>query len=363
MTAVPVEPIATAPTRSEPAFEPAHEEAPAREEDRFDRRAPAPPAGSRRFERIALAVCLLVAIGQGVYIWILTGRNSGGVPPGAGMLSVDSRPAGATVIVDGTERGRAPLEIELPPGAHVLELRAGAQSRVLPLTVKAGVVHAQYVEMPAANGAGSLEVQAAAGARVLVDGQLRGVAPLSVADLAPGEHDVAVETPDGVSRQTVSIAPGATAVADFLNAAPAAQAAPTAGWVSVRAPYEMQIVTGGRLVGTSALPRIELPPGNHTLELVNDTLGFRTTKTVDVVVGRVTRVDVELPLGSISINATPWAEVWIDGERVGETPIGNLPVRIGPHEVVFKHPELGEQRHAVSVTLSSPARLSVNLTR
>jgi hypothetical protein len=72
---------------------------------------------------------------------------------------------------------------------------------------------------------------------------------------------------------------------------------------------------------------------------------------------------VKLPLGSISINATPWAEIWIDGERVGETPIGNRPVTIGAHEVVFKHPELGEQRHAVSVTAAAPARLSVNLKK
>ena len=55
------------------------------------------------------------------------------------------------------------------------------------------------------------------------------------------------------------------------------------------------------------------------------------------------------------------ARMRIDGEKVGETPIGNLPVRIGPHEVVFRHPELGEQRHAVTVTMSNPARLSVDM--
>ena len=57
----------------------------------------------------------------------------------------------------------------------------------------------------------------------------------------------------------------------------------------------------------------------------------------------------------------PWAEVWIDGHRVGETPIGNLDVPIGPHEVVFKHPQFGEKRHAISVTLSAPVRLSVDM--
>jgi len=50
-----------------------------------------------------------------------------------------------------------------------------------------------------------------------------------------------------------------------------------------------------------------------------------------------------------------------DGRHVGETPIGNLAVAIGPHEVVFRHPQLGEKRQAVSVTLNAPVRVSVDM--
>ena len=39
-----------------------------------------------------------------------------------GTLIVNSRPSGATVFVDGEERGRAQIEIELPVGAHRLRL-------------------------------------------------------------------------------------------------------------------------------------------------------------------------------------------------------------------------------------------------
>jgi hypothetical protein len=53
--------------------------------------------------------------------------------------------------------------------------------------------------------------------------------------------------------------------------------------------------------------------------------------------------------------------VWIDGQRVGETPIGNLSVPIGSHEVVFRHPQFGEKRRAISVTLGAPVRLSVDM--
>jgi hypothetical protein len=48
---------------------------------------------------------------------------------------------------------------------------------------------------------------------------------------------------------------------------------------------------------------------------------------------------------------------------MGETPIGNLSMSVGPHEIVFRHPELGEQRHAVTVTAGAPARLSVDLRK
>ena len=74
-------------------------------------------------------------------------------------------------------------------------------------------------------------------------------------------------------------------------------------------------------------------------------------------------MNVMLPMGSIAINAIPWAEVWVDGDKAGDTPIGNLSVTIGKHEVTFRHPEFGEAHQTVTVTLSGPARLSVDLRK
>jgi hypothetical protein len=79
--------------------------------------------------------------------------------------------------------------------------------------------------------------------------------------------------------------------------------------------------------------------------------------------GKVTPIKIEFPKGTIALNAVPWAEVWVDGEKAGDTPIGNLSLTIGPHEIVFRHPELGEQRHAATVTLNTPARLSVDMRK
>jgi hypothetical protein len=55
--------------------------------------------------------------------------------------------------------------------------------------------------------------------------------------------------------------------------------------------------------------------------------------------------------------------VWVDGDRVGDTPMGNISLPIGIHDVLFRHPELGEQRQTVTVTLNGPARLSVDMRK
>jgi hypothetical protein len=133
------------------------------------------------------------------------------------------------------------------------------------------------------------------------------------------------------------------------------------GWVSVKTPVAMQVFEEGQLVGTTDIDRIMLPVGSHRLEIVSEALGYRSRLDVAVRSGQTSTVRLDLPTGVLAVNAQPWAEVWVDGERVGETPIGNLTRTIGPHEVVFRHPDLGERKTTVVVTLKAPARVGVDL--
>jgi len=132
------------------------------------------------------------------------------------------------------------------------------------------------------------------------------------------------------------------------------------GWVRVEVPFPMRISENGRLVGTTDVERLMLPVGEHILDLRSDELQFATRHAVVVSAGEVSPVLVRLPSASLSINAKPWAEVWVDGERVGETPIGTLMRPIGRHEVVLRHPELGERRVSVTVSLAQPARVAID---
>jgi hypothetical protein len=79
------------------------------------------------------------------------------------------------------------------------------------------------------------------------------------------------------------------------------------------------------------------------------------------VAGQSATLALEPANGTLSVNAQPWGEVWLDGRRIGETPIGNLPIPIGTHELVVRHPQFGERRRTVSVGVNTPARVGIDL--
>ena len=322
----------------------------------------APPRNWRR--AAAVAGVLMALAGGGLFA--ARYFNAPTVIGGSvGTLVIESNPAGAQVMVDGESRGVTPLSLTLKAGAHVVELRGAGEPRVIPLTVPAGSQVSQYIELPSGTVKpmlGQLQIRTEpAGARVTLDGQPRGTAPLTVFELPPGDHEVLLESDLGSIRQQVTIEAGITASLVVPMTTPAN--APLSGWVSVSTPVEVQLFEGGRLLGTSQSDRIMVAAGRHDILMVNDTLGYTETRTVQVAPGRVAPISLELPKGTVALNAIPWAEVWIDGERVGDTPIGNLPISIGPHEVIFRNPDLGEERHAITVTTAGPARLSVDLRK
>jgi hypothetical protein len=97
-----------------------------------------------RWAAVVIGVLLLQASLIGWY-W---SRPAPGPAEGEGELVVTSRPASATVIVDGSARGITPLTVSLAAGPHVVEVRAGSgEPRVIPLVIRANVQTAQYVEL------------------------------------------------------------------------------------------------------------------------------------------------------------------------------------------------------------------------
>jgi hypothetical protein len=257
----------------------------------------------------------------------------------------------------------SPLSLQLKPGRHVVELVTDGDVRSIPVMITPGGQVSQFIEIPrAASALGELQIRTEpAGATVTVDGRVLGKSPLTAEGLTPGPHTVTVENELGPVTQRVTIEAGTTASLVVPMTAP--KNAPLSGWIAVNAPIEVQLYENQRLLGSSQTDRIMVSVGRHDLEVVNEALGYRASKTVNVSPGQTANIKLDLPKAPMALNAAPWAEVWVDGERVGETPIGSVQVSIGPHEVVFRHPELGERRVITTVTLAGPAKVSVDMRK
>jgi hypothetical protein len=325
----------------------------------------AAPSSRRPFlsgwKRIAVLVLGVAAVGGGGAVAARAYRKPAPVP--MGTVSVQTNPPGVAVFIDGEAHGNTPARVSIKAGAHIIELRGRGVPRVIPVTVSANAETTQYLEIPETPKTGSLLVQSdPAGAQVMVDGVDHGKAPISVADLAPGEHEVTLTGSGGSPvKQKVVIQAGVTS--SVLAPVSTATPGPVSGWITVKSPVSIEVHENGRLIGTTDADRIMMAAGRHDVELVNDTLGFKAARTIQVPPGKVAAISVDLPQGVINVNAAPWAEVFIDGKSVGQTPIGNLSITIGPHDVLFRNPQFGDKHQAVSVTMNAPVRLSIDMKK
>lgn len=270
--------------------------------------------------------------------------------PAGPKVSVDATPAAA--VPPRTERGRRLLAGWLIAGLAVVAIAEGIALFVWPYARPA----TEVIEVrPAASAAIS-----PAPAPVVLDPAL--MAPAEVA--AP-----ATTTPPAQPQQAglgapLAPAPAASGTAGPVKTdTPASAAAepvtqgPRFGGLTISSPLDLQIFENGKLLGVSG-GRLAVNEGTHLFEFVNELTGFRYSQSVTVRSGKMTSLSIAVPKGRVSINAVPWAEVLIDGLAQGQTPLANVSLPIGPHEIVFRHPQLGERKQTVVVKVQEPAKVT-----
>jgi len=288
----------------------------------------------------------------------------GAAAPRVGSLTIATRPAGSDVLIDGERRGATPLTLALTPGVHTVTIRSGSDERVVPLTIAAGADVTQYFEMRANEPAalfGRLSVVTdPPGARVTVDGRPRGTSPVVVPDLTAEEHKVNVTSDTGSVERTVMVTPGGTASVMFSLSK---VSGPVGGWLSISSPFDVEVAENEDVIGTSGTNRIMLASGRHDITITNRSLGYQDARRIEVTAGKTTAIRVDPPKASVSVNARPWAEILLDGTSVGQTPIANLLVTVGSHEMVFRHPQLAERKQTIVVTAKGPNRIAADLTK
>lgn len=208
-------------------------------------------------------------------------------------LVLSSDPTGAAVLLNGLDRGRTPCTLDrIPDGENTLELTVEGfanYTRTLRLTAgQTEEVRAVLKPIP-----GKLTVVSIpGGARIYVDNQFRGDAPVTLADLEPGSYRVRAEMVghEPVAR-TVQISRASDATEEFRLAGNTGQILITTQ------PAGVTVLVAGKEVGATEAgeeqtDRVSQPlkiellaAGTHEVELTKP--GFYSkTFTVDVEQGR-----------------------------------------------------------------------------
>jgi hypothetical protein len=231
-------------------------------------------------------------------------------------------------------------------------LQGRPESPIVPAGRLSAPAKAPAAPVPAPT-TGSLVVNSQpAGATVILNSQVVGVTPLVLDGMAVGKHKVEITDGKVTVQRTVLIEagkPGTLSVPVF------------SGWLAVFAPIRLDVSEGRRTLGSTDSGRIVLAPGRHVLTLSNAEFGYTASQTVDIRPGEERVLNVK-PMGLVNLNASPWAEVWVDGTRAGETPLANLQVPLGTREFIFKHPQYGERRLTATITTTASA-LTVDFGR
>jgi hypothetical protein len=269
-----------------------------------------------------------------------------------GTAEIQSVPDGAQVWMNGRQIGVTPMRAEFAVGSHQVELRHRGTVRSLLLDILPGATVVQRIEWAAPQAAiGRLRIESdPAGAAVAIDGKTRGVTPLTVDDLTAGRHTVDFTLQGNAVRETVDVRSGRTTTL---------RSSVYQGWLALFSPIELNTAFNGRPLVLDDQNRALLPAGQHELTLQNTTLGFLETRTIAIKPGETTAVSVTLPTTAFTVTTSAPAEVWVDGNRVGDAPIVDLAIEIGTHDVLVRSAERGERRIAFSATVE-PVRLAID---
>ncbi len=315
--------------------------------------------------RTIVAAITLIAVGEAAYIATPLVRARLQATRAPARIVVQSEPTGADVLIDGQLRGQTPLSAELPAGQHVLELRKNNLLRRLPMILDAGARSNQYIELRASD------------AQALAPASAAAPAPTAASGAAPSPNtSAAVATPQPTQSHTQPAQPQPVPPAHVPAMTPAAAAAvlapdaqapaprpvPVVGWLVVQSPLTLSILRNGELIGSSDDGRLKLAPGRHEVELTNTAAGYREATTIQINAGQQTVLRPDLPQSTIDITATPSAKVFIDGQEVGDTPLSQLALPIGSHDILFRHPDFGDRHVTTFIKVGTPSRASIDFS-
>jgi hypothetical protein len=285
-----------------------------------------------------------------------------------GSILVEADVSGAEVYLDGNKHPDLTPTIitDVSAGPHVVEVR---KEPAMPWRQTVNVVADQTVKVSAQLQAtiggpgGTVRVLANVdGARVFLDGTDLGEAPIDIKDIRPGPHVIEVKAPGYISgEKRVTVSAGSSEVLKF-DLMPAASGA--VGTLKVVSPVpEAVVFIDGENVGQVPQTR-EVSAGEHFV--VVQQKGYKTfEQKIRIEPGQTMTVTAELKaIGALQVLSNPaGAQVYINGELIGPTPLRLDDLDAGEHVVKIQYANYydfekrisvqGGEREIVSATLEA----------
>jgi len=241
-------------------------------------------------------------------------------------------PSDATITVDGVycSNGKANISIGEPHELvvshefyHTYEkdIYSSADEK---LTYEVNLVPAfgwLYIESEPENGA-----------TILINGKKKGTTPFRSDTLASGEYEVTL------LKEMFETTVKTVVVRDNNVGEIAIPMKPLFAEVNVSTDLKSDIYVDGEKVGTGSW-KGRLNEGDHVFE-AKKTSHRSTNKSVYILIGKAENITLDAPIpiyGAIDVQSNPdEAVVYLDGEKIGETPFKQNNVLIGAHTLRFE---------------------------
>lgn len=300
-------------------------------------------ASRQRFLLLIAGVATVLLLAD----WFAGGITRGWVY-GRAQLTIESQPPGATLTVDGMERGATPVTVALEPGVHTLLVEHRHHPRQLEqITLERGEHLTHTIVLEPAYGRLRV-VSNPKGATVAVDGEPQaGETPLQLDRVPAGLREVTLRLSGRTPRQlTVEVLP------DTLAEATAELEPARMGTIQVRATPADARASLEDEFGDRHPAGTPLPFGVYTLRVERN--GYRPSEARVVVdqTSRTVEVVLEALQGALTLSVSP------PGARVTVTPAGGRPQPYQPGMRLPAGPAVVEARAGGHRTVRRTIRIA-----
>jgi len=330
---------------------------------------------------ISLAAALALLALVGVAIWYATKPTD--AIAAQGRITVNTDPQGATVYVDGlAAAGKTPTVISnLPVGKSVVikvELFGYEPQQKEVLAIEGRPVEfSTALTKSSGNFASVRFVSTPPGAKVYIDGAPQTqVTPFELGRLKVGDDHTAAFTLEGYENATKKFKVGEEAApvsVELVKLGGATPALPDAA-IALKpdaatapppvvdgkldldsTPRGVLVLYDGKELGTTPLKALPFPPGEYTLKFVDEKRGIDEEQTITVVGGKLTKKAFKLTTKKVVVTPPKggkgtlkvvvkgnWADVYVNGKKIGQTPIPAQTLEAGSYKIRLVNSEIGK---------------------